>query len=96
MINNFSKFKDKNITFVEIGVYNGGSLKIWKNYFGPKSRIIGIDINPDCKKFEDDIWCQLYELGYRHFNIGDDFRLPYDKDDSDKKQIDVCRRQNRC
>ena len=50
----FSKFKDKNITFVEIGVYNGGSLKIWKNYFGPKSRIIGIDINPDCKKFEDD------------------------------------------
>jgi len=47
----FSKFKGKNITFVEIGVFNGGSLKIWKNYFGPESRIIGIDINPECKKF---------------------------------------------
>jgi len=50
----FSKFKGKNITFVEIGVFNGGSLKIWKNYFGPDSRIIGIDINPECKKFTDE------------------------------------------
>ena len=49
----FSTFKGKNITFVEIGVFNGGSLKIWKDYFGPKSRIIGIDINNECKKFED-------------------------------------------
>ena len=50
----FSTFKGKNITFVEIGVFNGGSLKIWKDYFGPKSRIIGIDINPECKKFAND------------------------------------------
>lgn len=50
----FSKFKDKDITFVEIGVYNGGSLKVWKDFFGEKSRIIGIDINPECKKFEKD------------------------------------------
>ena len=50
----FSTFKGKNITFVEIGVFNGGSLKIWKDYFGPKSRIIGIDINPECKKFAKD------------------------------------------
>lgn len=49
---NFSKFKGKNITFVEIGISNGGSLEIWKKYFGPNSRIIGIDINPECKKFE--------------------------------------------
>ena len=50
----FSKFRGKNITFVEIGVFNGGSLKIWKNYFGSSSRIIGIDINPECKKFAND------------------------------------------
>lgn len=50
----FTKFRDKNITFVEIGIYNGGSLKVWRDFFGPKSRIIGIDINPDCKKFEED------------------------------------------
>ena len=51
---NFSKFKGKNITFIEIGVSNGGSLEIWKKYFGPNSRIIGIDINPECKRFEKD------------------------------------------
>jgi len=51
---NFLKFKGKDITFVEIGVFNGGSLEIWKNYFGPNSQIIGIDINPECKKFEKD------------------------------------------
>jgi len=50
----FSKYKGKNITFVEIGIFNGGSLKIWKEYFGPNARIIGIDINPECKKFEED------------------------------------------
>ncbi len=50
----FKKFKEKNITFVEVGVLNGGSLEIWKNYFGKNSRIIGIDINSECKKFEKD------------------------------------------
>ena len=50
----FSKYKDKNITFVEIGIFNGGSLKVWKEYFGPNVRVIGIDINPECKKFEED------------------------------------------
>ena len=45
-------YKDKKITFVEIGILNGGSLEVWKKYFHPESRIIGIDFNPDCKKFE--------------------------------------------
>lgn len=50
----FSKYRGKEICFVEIGVYQGGSLQMWKEYFGPKARIYGIDINPACKKFEDD------------------------------------------
>lgn len=40
-------------------------------------------------QFEDDIWCQLYELGYRHLNTSDDFRLYYGKDALERKQIDV-------
>ena len=40
-------------------------------------------------KFEDDIWCQLYELGYRCLNSGDDFKLPFGKNPLEKKQIDV-------
>ena len=49
----FEKFRNKKITFVEIGVLNGGSLEIWKKYFHKDSRIIGIDLNPECKKFEE-------------------------------------------
>ena len=51
--NYFKKFKDQKIIFVEIGIFNGGSLQMWKEYFGKDSKIIGIDINPECKKFEN-------------------------------------------
>ena len=40
----FSKFKNKNINLLEIGFEHGGSLKLWKEYFGNKSSIYGIDI----------------------------------------------------
>lgn len=42
----FKKFKGKEIVVVEIGVFHGGSLQLWKNYFGPQAKIFGIDINP--------------------------------------------------
>ena len=35
----------KKITFVEIGVLGGGSLFMWRDYFGEKARIIGVDLN---------------------------------------------------
>jgi len=50
---NFSKYRNKKITVLEIGVFRGGSLKMWKNYFKDESLIVGIDINPNCKKFEN-------------------------------------------
>lgn len=40
-------------------------------------------------KFEDDIWCQFYELGYRMLNYDSSFVLPFSKAEEDKKQIDV-------
>lgn len=49
----FAGFRDKEITFVEIGVLGGGSLFMWRDYFGPKARIIGVDLNPDAKKWEE-------------------------------------------
>ena len=58
----FSQYKNKKIIFVEIGIANGGSLKIWKNFFGKDSKIIGIDLNEKCKKFEDldnDIYIEI-------------------------------------
>ena len=50
----FSKFVNKKITFVEIGVLSGGSLFMWRKYFGKDARIIGIDLNSDARRFEKD------------------------------------------
>ncbi|MGB7601983.1 MAG: class I SAM-dependent methyltransferase [Candidatus Sulfotelmatobacter sp.] len=50
----FKDFVYKPVTFIEIGCGLGGSLQMWKRYFGPHARIIGIDIDLECKKFEED------------------------------------------
>jgi Methyltransferase domain len=50
----FSKFRNRKVTFVEIGIHHGGSLFMWRDYFGPEARIIGIDINPVAKRWESD------------------------------------------
>jgi 23S rRNA U2552 (ribose-2'-O)-methylase RlmE/FtsJ len=50
----FSQFRNKEVVIVEIGVANGGSLQLWKNYFGSKAKIYGVDINPVCKDFEEE------------------------------------------
>ena len=46
------KFINKKIIFVEIGVFSGGSLFMWRNFFGKKAKIIGIDLNPDIRRFK--------------------------------------------
>jgi hypothetical protein len=49
----FSRFKQQPITFVEVGVLGGGSLFMWRDFFGPQARIIGIDLNPNARKWID-------------------------------------------
>jgi SAM-dependent methyltransferase len=50
----FNKYIAKPLTFIEVGCGRGGSLQMWKKYFGPYARIIGIDIAPRCKAFEEE------------------------------------------
>jgi cephalosporin hydroxylase len=50
----FEPYRHKELTFVEVGVMNGGSLFMWRDYFGPKARIIGIDLNPGARRWERD------------------------------------------
>lgn len=50
----FGPFRDHPIKMLEIGVFRGGSLKMWKEWFHRDSQIVGIDIDPDCKKHEGD------------------------------------------
>lgn len=42
-----------NLNILEIGILNGKSLKTWKEYFY-RSNILGIDITPECKQYEED------------------------------------------
>jgi hypothetical protein len=50
----FSRFRHQPVTVVEFGVFHGGSLQMWRHYFGPEARIIGIDFNPACRSLEED------------------------------------------
>jgi hypothetical protein len=50
----FSKFIGQEVHVVEIGIFSGGSLDMWKHYFGPRCYVYGIDIQPACKKYEGD------------------------------------------
>ena len=40
----FSRFKNRPAVLVEIGVFKGGSLELWKKYLGPRVQVVGIDI----------------------------------------------------
>jgi hypothetical protein len=50
----FSKFRGTEVHILEFGVSHGGSLQMWKDYFGPKAKIYGVDINKNCKQLEED------------------------------------------
>jgi hypothetical protein len=50
----FSRYRGTDVHVVEFGVSHGGSLQMWKEYFGPHAKIFGIDINPHCKKLEEE------------------------------------------
>lgn len=49
----FSRYRDKEVVFLEIGVAHGGSLQMWRRFFGEKALLIGVDVNPECKQFEE-------------------------------------------
>lgn len=50
----FSRFRGTDVHVLEFGVSHGGSLRMWRDYFGPQARIFGVDINPNCKSLEEE------------------------------------------
>lgn len=50
----FARFRSRSPVVIEIGIYHGGSLQMWRDYFGPGARIVGIDIDPRCRQFEEE------------------------------------------
>ncbi|GAK03996.1 hypothetical protein JCM19037_2366 [Geomicrobium sp. JCM 19037] len=50
----FDRFVGTDVNILEVGVSHGGSLQMWKEYFGKGATIYGLDINPVCKSFEEE------------------------------------------
>lgn len=44
----FDRFRGKPVTVLEFGVSHGGSLEMWRDYFGDEARLYGVDIDPRC------------------------------------------------
>ena len=49
-----AKFVGRPVRMLEIGVGHGGSLQMWKRWFGPRAEIFGLDIDPQCESYEED------------------------------------------
>lgn len=50
----FSRYRDKPVNILEIGIFHGGSIQLWKDYFGPQATIYAVDVDPRCKQFEEE------------------------------------------
>jgi hypothetical protein len=48
----FAKFKGTDVHFVEIGIFSGGGLRMWRSYFGPRAHIYGVDISNRTRIYE--------------------------------------------
>jgi SAM-dependent methyltransferase len=49
-----AKFIGQKVDVLEIGIYSGGSLEMWRSYFGENCHIYGVDIEKACKAYEND------------------------------------------
>ena len=64
----FARFRDRACTIVEIGIYHGGSLQMWKQYFGAQARIVGVDIDPRVRAYvEPQVEIEVGDQGDRAF-----------------------------
>lgn len=49
----FARYRGRSPVVVEIGVLQGGSLQMWRDYFGPGCRLVGVVVDERCKAYED-------------------------------------------
>jgi hypothetical protein len=47
-----AKFRGQEIQFAEIGVFSGGSLRMWESYFGERSHIHGVDLDDSTMAYQ--------------------------------------------
>lgn len=49
-----SRFRNATPNVLEIGIYSGGSLDMWRQYFGAGCRLIGVDIEESVRAYQDE------------------------------------------
>ena len=59
------RYRDTPVRLLEIGVFQGGSLRMWRKYLGDHAKLFGIDIDPKCAAFNG-------EAGYVRIGSQDD------------------------
>jgi hypothetical protein len=47
-----SRYAGTDFKFLEIGVFKGGSMRLWRKFFGDDASIYGIDIDPSCAAYD--------------------------------------------
>ncbi|OCP37485.1 class I SAM-dependent methyltransferase [Ensifer sp. LC163] len=48
-----SHLRDEKFNFFEVGVFKGGSIRTWREYFS-KATIVGIDYDAECEKYANE------------------------------------------
>jgi hypothetical protein len=79
------RFVGTDVSLLEIGVYSGGSLDMWREYLGPRALIHGVDIAGECRAYARDgvritigdqadpaFWRRLIDSGERFDVVVDD------------------------
>lgn len=56
------RYRGSAAKLLEIGVYRGGSMEIWRKYLGPEAKLYGVDIDPHAVN---------YPFGAGEFFVGD-------------------------
>ncbi len=47
-----SSLKGRPVDLLEVGVFSGGSLDMWRAYLGEQANVYGVDIQPECREYE--------------------------------------------
>jgi hypothetical protein len=72
----FQHYRNKSLRLLEIGVYKGGSMKLWRDYF-PNAEIVGVDVDlsqiedvsPDIKLIEHNAYDPDFASSLGNFDI---------------------------
>ena len=64
----FEKYQNKKVNVLEIGVWNGESMKLWHDYFVNADNVVGIDIFERSSLEEVSGWLKGYDVKLHKFN----------------------------